>query len=157
MKFQHKLRFLRMDIRHTIPPSRKFVPNFVLLYSCLHLSSYTKRNKKQTVPILFERFNLEYAWIRQSRSGSCHYPTAATKCNEQPSQATATPSVEKIYSIHKVSSLKFAYFQGRLSRHISMVNSFFNSYMGRQCQTCCFVEYLHVSAKKKRKEKMAIV
>ena len=77
------------------PPSRKFVPNFVLLYSCLHLGSYTKRNKKQTVPILFERFNLEYAWIRQPRSGSCHYPTAVTKCNEQPSQATATPSVEE--------------------------------------------------------------
>ena len=34
-------------------------------------------------------------WVRQLRSGSCHYPTAATKCNVQPSQATETPSVEK--------------------------------------------------------------
>ena len=34
-------------------------------------------------------------WVRQLRSGSCHHPTAATKCNEQPSQATETPSVEK--------------------------------------------------------------
>ena len=24
-------------------------------------------------------------WVRQPRSGSCHYPTAATKCNKQPS------------------------------------------------------------------------
>ena len=28
-------------------------------------------------------------WVRQPRSGSCHYPTAATKCNERPIQATA--------------------------------------------------------------------
>ena len=34
-------------------------------------------------------------WVRQLRSSSCHHPTAATKCNEQPSQATETPSVEK--------------------------------------------------------------
>ena len=34
-------------------------------------------------------------WLRQTRSGSFLYPTAATKCNEQPSQATETPSVEK--------------------------------------------------------------
>ena len=76
-----KTAVFKIDIRHTISPSRKFVPNFVLLYSCFQLGSYTKRNKKQNVPILFERFNLEYAWIRQPRSGSCHYPTAATKCN----------------------------------------------------------------------------
>ena len=36
-----------------------------------------------------------YTWVRQLQSGSCHYPTAATKCNVQPSQATETPSVEK--------------------------------------------------------------
>ena len=34
-------------------------------------------------------------WVMQLRSGSCHHPTAATKCNEQPSRATETPSVEK--------------------------------------------------------------
>ena len=34
-------------------------------------------------------------WVRQLRSGSCHHPTAATKCNERPSQATETPWVEK--------------------------------------------------------------
>ena len=71
-------------------------------------------------------------WVRQLRSGSCHYPTAATKCNQRPSRATANPVGGKAcsstkggllryilntYSIHKVSSLKFAYFQGRLSRH----------------------------------------
>ena len=67
-------------------------------------------------------------WVRQLRSGSCHHPTAATK------RATANPVGGKAclstkggllryilntYSIHKVSSLKFAYFQGRLSRHIT--------------------------------------
>ena len=59
-------------------------------------------------------------------------PTLATKCNERPSRATANPVGGKVcsstkdgllryipntYSIHKVSSLKFAYFQERLSRH----------------------------------------
>ena len=73
-------------------------------------------------------------WVVQPRSGSCHYPTAATKCNEQPKQATANRVggkacsstkggllryIPNTYSIHKVSSLKFAYFQGRLSRHIT--------------------------------------
>ena len=73
-------------------------------------------------------------WVRQPWSGSCHHPTAATKCNVRPSQATASPVGGKAcsstkggllryilntYSIHKVSSLKFAYFQGRLSRHRS--------------------------------------
>ena len=47
------------------------------------------------VSILFEHFILYYAWVRQLRSDSCHYPTAATKCNVQPSRATETPSVEK--------------------------------------------------------------
>ena len=54
-------------------------------------------------------------------------------CNVQPSRATANPVGGKAcsstngllryilntYSIHKVSSLKFAYFQGRLSYHIT--------------------------------------
>ena len=68
--------------------------------------------------------------VRQLRSGSCHHPTAATKCNEQPRRATETPSVEKhahpprvvycaIYltltQFTKSRVLKFAYFQGRLS------------------------------------------
>ena len=71
-------------------------------------------------------------WVRQLRSGSCHHPTAATKCSEWPSQATAIPVggkacsstkggllryIPNTYSIHKVSSLKFAYFQGKLSRY----------------------------------------
>ena len=64
-------------------------------------------------------------------SGSCHYPTAATKCNEQPGQATANPVGGKAcsstkggllhyilitYSIHKVSSLKFAYYKHSICR-----------------------------------------
>ena len=55
-------------------------------------------------------------------------------CNVQPSRATANPVggkacsptkggllryIPNTYSIHKVSSLKFAYFQERLSRHIT--------------------------------------
>ena len=44
---------------------------------------------------LVPTLGLGTTWVRQTRSGSCHYPTAATKCNEQPSQATETPSVEK--------------------------------------------------------------
>ena len=70
-------------------------------------------------------------WVRQLRSGSCHYPTAATKCNEQPSQATANPVGGKAcsstkggllryilntYSIYKVSSLKFAYYKHSICR-----------------------------------------
>ena len=91
-------------------------------------------------------------WVRQPRSGSCHYPTAATKCNEQPKQATANPVggkacsstkggllryIPNTYSIHKVSSLKFAYFQGRLSRHITSPSektrpeSWSGDYMGK--------------------------
>ena len=81
---------------------------------------------------LVPSLGLRTTWVRQLRSGSCHYPTAATKCNMQPSQATANPVggkacsstkggllcyIPNTYSIHLVSSLKFAYFQGRLSRH----------------------------------------
>ena len=70
-------------------------------------------------------------WVRQLRSGSCHHPTAATKCNVQPSQATANPVGGKAcsstkggllryilntYSIHKVSSLKFAYYKHLIYR-----------------------------------------
>ena len=76
-------------------------------------------------------FGLGTTWVRQPRSGSCHHPTAATKCNVQPSRATANPVggkacpstkggllryIPNTYSIHIVSSLKFAYFQGRQSR-----------------------------------------
>ena len=80
-------------------------------------------------------------WVRQLRSGSCHYPTAANKCNEQPSQATANPAggkacsstkggllryIVNTYSIHKVCILQAlnmplicctnVFFQGILSR-----------------------------------------
>ena len=68
-------------------------------------------------------------WVRQPRSGGCHDPTAATKCNERPSQATAKPVGGKACSPTMMvycainptfsSSLKFAYFQGSLSRHIT--------------------------------------
>ena len=44
---------------------------------------------------LVPSLGLGTTWVKQLQSGSCHYPTAATKCNERPSQATETPSVEK--------------------------------------------------------------
>ena len=68
---------------------------------------------------LVPSLGLGTAWARQLRSGSCHYPTAATKCNIQPNQATANPVggkscssteggllryIVNTYSIHKVSS-----------------------------------------------------
>ena len=34
-------------------------------------------------------------WVRQLRSGSCHHPTAATKCNVSRTKPQQTPSVEK--------------------------------------------------------------
>ena len=101
-----------------------------------------REDSERLVPSL----GLGTTWVWQLRSGSCHHPTAATKCNVQPSKATANPVGEKAcsstkggllryivntYSIHKVLSLKYAYysgtqyatntvqriFQGRLSRH----------------------------------------
>ena len=83
---------------------------------------------------------------KQLRSGSCHHPTSDTKCNERPSQATANPVggkacsstkagllryIPNTFSIHKVSSLKFAYLQGRLSRHTSLMTI----YLRLECQT----------------------
>ena len=59
-------------------------------------------------------------WVRQLRSGSCHHPTAATKCNEQRSQATETPSVEKhAHPQRVVNCAIYVFVQGRLSRHIT--------------------------------------
>ena len=40
-------------------------------------------------------------WVRQPRSGSCHYPTAATKCNVQLRQATANPRQWKSMLVHQ--------------------------------------------------------
>ena len=77
---------------------------------------------KRLVPSL----GMGTTWVRQLRSGSCHHPTAVNKCNEQPSKATENPVGGKAcsstkggllsyilntYSIHKVSSLKFAYYK----------------------------------------------
>ena len=80
---------------------------------------------------LVPSLGLGTTWVRQLRSGSCHYPTAATNCNGQPSQATANPVGGKAcsstkggllryipftYSIHKVPSLKFAYYKPSICR-----------------------------------------
>ena len=92
--------------------------------------------------------SLGTTWVRQLRSGSCNYPTAATKCNEQPSQSHSIPRRWKsmlihqgwftaLYTQHLLDSQSFefeicilqalnmplirytnVFFQGRLSRHI---------------------------------------
>ena len=46
-------------------------------------------------------------WVRQLRSGSCHHPTAATKCNVQPIQATANPVGGKACSSTKGGLLRY--------------------------------------------------
>ena len=90
---------------------------------------------------LVPSLGLGTTWVRQLRSGSCHHPTAATKCNERPSRATANPVGGKAcsstmggllryilntYSIHILQALNLplirctnVFFQGRLSRHIT--------------------------------------
>ena len=45
-------------------------------------------------------------WVRQLRSGSCHHPTAATKCNEQPSQSHRNPVGGKACSSTKGGSAR---------------------------------------------------
>ena len=40
-------------------------------------------------------------WVRQPQSGSCHYPTAATKCNVQPSQSHSKRSWWKSMLTHQ--------------------------------------------------------
>ena len=84
---------------------------------------------------LVPSLGLGTTWVRQPRSGGCHHPTAATKCNESRDQATANPVggkacsstkggllryIPNTYSTHKVSCLKFAYFQGKLPRYSTL-------------------------------------
>ena len=95
---------------------------------------------------LVPSLGLGTTWVRQPRSGGCHHPTAATKCNVQPSQATANSVggkacsstkggllhyIPNTYSIHKVSSLKFAYFQGKLSRYTCFNRFIFQLFVNR--------------------------
>ena len=64
---------------------------------------------------LVPSLGLGTTWVRQPRSGSCHYPTAATKCNEQPSRATANPvggkpcSSTALYTQHLLDSQSFEF------------------------------------------------
>ena len=44
---------------------------------------------------LVPSLGLGTTWVRQLRSGSCHHPTAATKCNVSGSKPQQTPSGEK--------------------------------------------------------------
>ena len=64
---------------------------------------------------LVPSLGLGSTWARQLRSGSCHYPTAATKCNERPSRATANPvsgkacSSTALYTQHLLDSQSFEF------------------------------------------------
>ena len=129
--------------RHTSSGLLRYIPNTYSIHkvSSLKFAYFQGRlfrhitspppSPRRLVPSL----GLGTTWVRQPRSGGCHHPTAATKCNVQPSQATANSVggkacsstkggllryIPNTYSIHKVSSLKFAYFQGRLFRHRSL-------------------------------------
>ena len=73
-------------------------PRVVYCAIYLTLTLITKFRVSNLLPLprrLVPSLGLGTTWVRQLRSGSCHHPTAATKCNERPSQATETPSVEK--------------------------------------------------------------
>ena len=95
----------------------------MLLVHCTNVYFQGRLSRHITSPSESEKTRPE-SWpgdymSKQLRSGSCHHPTAATKCNEQPSQATANPVdgkacsstkggllryIVNTYSIHKVSS-----------------------------------------------------
>ena len=79
-------------------------------------------------------FNLIFLYAVAWLGCTLHVTWLYATCNVQPSQATANPVdgkacsstkggllryIPNTYSIHKVSSLKFAYFQGKLSRYIT--------------------------------------
>ena len=87
---------------------------------------------QRKVPTLGQRSTLPKSYVGPTLS--CYLGKNTCKCNVQPSQATANPVGGKacsstkggllryiLYtcSIHEVSSLKFAYFQGSISRHIT--------------------------------------
>ena len=90
---------------------------------CFHYSA-------STIPYFFNLiFLYAVAWL----GCTLHVTWLYVTCNVQPSQASANPvdgkacsstkggllrCIPNTYSIHKVSSLKFAYFQGKLSRYI---------------------------------------
>ena len=78
-------------------------------------------------------FNLIFLYAVAWLGCTLHVTWLYVTCNVQPSQATANPVdgkacsstkggllryIPNTYSIHKVSSLKFAYFQGKLSRYM---------------------------------------
>ena len=103
----------------------------------------TSPSERRLVPSLC----LGTTWVRQLLSGSCHYPTAATKCNEQPSHSKPCQWKSMLihqgwftalYSQHLLDSQSFeflicilqalnmplicctnVFFQGRLSHHIT--------------------------------------
>ena len=116
----------------------RFIPNTYSIHKVSSLKfAYFQGKLSRYITSSSERTRPESwpgtTWVRQPRSGGCHHPTAATKCNERPSRATANPVdgkacsstkggllryIPNTYSIHKVSSLIFAYFQGKLSRYM---------------------------------------
>ena len=85
--------------KHAHPPRVVYCAIYPTLtrftVSSLHISKGGYPITLLPPPTLIPSLALGTTWVRQPRSGSCYHPTAATKCNKQPSQATVTPSVEK--------------------------------------------------------------
>ena len=106
----------------------RYIPN---TYSIHKVSSFEISKGGYPVTLLppprrlVPSLGLGTTWVRQPRSGGCHHPTAATKCNVQPNQVTANPVggkacsstkggllryIPNTYSIHKVSSFEICIF-----------------------------------------------
>ena len=79
---------------------------------------YNHKVSRRLAPSL----GLGTTWVKQLRSGSCHHPTAATKCNEQPSRATANTVGGKACSSTKGGLLRYipnAYYNHKVSRRLA--------------------------------------
>ena len=81
--------------KHAHPPRVVYCAIYLTLTLIRCTNVFYKRDYPVTLlpppRRLVPSLGLGTTWVRQLRSGS----TAATKCNERPSQATETPSVEK--------------------------------------------------------------
>ena len=90
----------------------------MLLIRCTNVFFQGRLSRHITSP--FEKTRPEswprdYMVVRQLRSGSCHYPTAASKCNVRPSRATANLVGGKACSPTKGGVLRYKYYTLHLS------------------------------------------
>ena len=57
-----------------------FEPIYIYIYMYISVTLYT-HTLLPPLRSLVPRLGLGITWVRQLRSGSCHYPTVATNCN----------------------------------------------------------------------------